>query len=147
MRTHFLTLLAAALVLGGCASSIVVPTTHVAMFSGAGNLVDPTGNVGCQNGKTPPCNGKHYPLRPYKELSLTDAAKYRQALLEDLVANAPRDPQTHKRQVLLYVHGGMNTQRGTVQHAAGLVPYIPAGVTYPIFINWQSSLFTTYADH
>jgi hypothetical protein len=115
------------------------------MFSGAGNLVDPTGNVRCTGQPPELCQGEHYALRPYKELSADAAASYRARLIADVKARAPI--VNGKRQVLLYVHGGLNTQRGSVERAAGLAPYIPPGVTYPIFVNWQSSFFSTYWDY
>jgi len=134
------------LALAGCASTIPdVPTTHIVMFSGSGNLVDPTGNTACASA-APPCNGKHLRLRNYRQLPPDAAARYRAALLADAAANAPL--VDGRRQLLLYVHGGLNTQVGTVEHAAGLYQYMKnKAQVYPIFVNWQSSFPTTYWDH
>lgn len=143
MRIHFLAL-AAALGLTGCAVQLQVPETQIVMFSGAGNLVDPTGNVSCKPAPAP-CHGRHTLFRPYRELQGDAAKEYRARVIADAKARAPI--VDGKRRLLLYVHGGLNTQRGTVSRAAGLAPYIPPGVTHPIFVNWQSSFFSTYWDH
>lgn len=138
------------LLFAGCATNIPdVPTTHIVMFSGSGNLVDPTGNTACTS-RAGLCKGKHSSLKNYVQLSSRDAARYRADLLADAAKNAPI--VDGKRQLLLYVHGGLNTQVGTVKHAAGLYQYIAEekdekAKVYPIFVNWQSSWTTTYWDH
>ena len=73
----------------GCASTIKdVPVTHIVMFSGSGNLDDPTGNTACAPAPAL-CNGKHARLKNYKQLSRDAAAQYRRDLLADAAAHAP----------------------------------------------------------
>ena len=54
---------------------------------------------------------------------------------------------TGKRKVLIYVHGGLNTQVSTIERAKDLYEVIDRAGYYPIFINWQSSLVSSYLDH
>jgi pimeloyl-ACP methyl ester carboxylesterase len=48
------------------------------------------------------------------------------------------------RGIVVYIHGGLNTQRGTLERAKRLSPQIARGGYYPIFLNWQSSLVSGY---
>ena len=113
-----------------------VPVTHIAMFDGAGTLVDPSHNVDPD---------KHWLFRHYPEPK--DPAGARKAILDDMIANAPM--VNGKRQLLLYIHGGMKFQVSSVENAAELYKYMASrkAPVYPIFINWQSSFFSTYWDH
>ncbi len=54
------------------------------------------------------------------------------------------------RRVLIYVHGGLNSTEEGLERTARLAPLILAetgGSTYPIFINWNSQLGSSYWDH
>lgn len=133
------------------------------MVNGRGNPVDPTGNIGCREKprscRDPKVESRHLWLPPveYRQMdrrspaaSLPDSSTgsydaYLQALFEDLVKHAPT--RNGKKQVLIFVHGGLNTQVGTVERARTLMRAIPKDDYYPIFINWQSSLFSSYFDH
>ncbi len=158
--------LGAALLLSvGCATLAHVPTTHIVMVNGRGNPVDPTGNIGCRE-KPESCKdargeSRHLWLMPveYRQMdrrspeslpSRPDASPgsyeaYLKVLLDDLVAHAPT--RNNKKQILIFAHGGLNTQVGTVERALDLMQEIPREDYYPIFINWQSSLFSSYFDH
>ncbi len=59
--------------------------------------------------------------------------------------NAPIDPL--KPRVVIFIHGGLNTQTGSVVRAVELHSEMLADGVYPVFINWQSSLFSSYWDH
>ncbi|MGH7260460.1 MAG: hypothetical protein ACREI9_07230 [Nitrospiraceae bacterium] len=151
------------LAVAGCATLTNVPTTHIVMANGRGNPVDPTGNIGCRD-KPDSCKdakgeSRHLWLMPveYRQMdrrapgtSLPDHSPgsyeaYLKALFEDLVKNAPT--RNNKKQILIFAHGGLNTQVGTVERALDLMQAIPKEAYYPIFINWQSSLFSSYFDH
>ena len=82
-----------------------VPVTHIAMFDGAGTLVDPSHNVEPD---------KHWLFRHYPPPK--DAAKSREDILDDMIKNAP--VVNGKRQLLLYIHGGMKFQVSSVENAA-----------------------------
>jgi hypothetical protein len=149
----------------GCATLPNVPTTHIVMVNGRGNPVDPTGNIGCRE-RPESCQdagerSRHLWIPPieYRQMdrrspesvpSRPDASPgsydaYLKALFEDLVAHAPI--RNNKKQILIFAHGGLNTQVGTVERAHDLMRAIPAKDYYPLFINWQSSLFSSYFDH
>ena len=151
------------LVVAGCATLANVPTTHIVMANGRGNPVDPTGNIGCRD-KPDSCKdakeeSRHLWILPveYRQMDRRSPGAnpsdqspgsyeaYLKGLFEDLARNAP--VKNNKRQVLIFAHGGLNTQVGTVERARDLMQAIPREEYYPIFINWQSSLFSSYFDH
>jgi hypothetical protein len=49
--------------------------------------------------------------------------------------------------LLLFFHGGLNTQASSVNRAARLTRRIKCDGVYPIFVNWNSSLPSTWWDH
>ncbi|MBI5775750.1 MAG: hypothetical protein HY444_00045 [Nitrospirae bacterium] len=161
----FFSLGAALFLSAGCATLTNVPTTHIVMVNGRGNPVDPTGNIGCRD-KPESCKdakekSRHLWIMPieYRQMdrrspeslpSRPDASPgsydaYLKVLFEDLVRNAPT--RNNKKQILIFAHGGLNTQVGTVERAFDLMQAIPKEDYYPVFINWQSSLFSSYFDH
>jgi pimeloyl-ACP methyl ester carboxylesterase len=129
--------------LPGCSSIKQVPTEHIVMIGGRGNPVDPTGNIGCAG--TPPCNGSHFWLTSYPEIPRDRYDNYLSTLFDAMKRDAPL--VNGKKRVLIFIHGGLNTQLGTIERAANLHQPIKDGGYYPIFINWQSSLFSSYFDH
>jgi pimeloyl-ACP methyl ester carboxylesterase len=154
---------AAVFVLTGCVTFPNVPTTHIVMANGRGNPVDPTGNVDCRD-KPDSCQdsrseSRHVWVPPVEYRQMDRGAQgaglpahspgsyevYLKALFEDLVKNAPT--KNNKKQILIFIHGGLNTQVGTVERAVDLLRAIPQAEYYPIVINWQSSLFSSYFDH
>ena len=55
-----------------------------------------------------------------------------------------------KDRVLIFIHGGLNSIDGGLERTAEAIPKIrddSGGATYPIFINWNSSLTSGYCDH
>jgi pimeloyl-ACP methyl ester carboxylesterase len=53
----------------------------------------------------------------------------------------------HPRQVVIYVHGGMNFIAGAAEKSAQMADeLVPQGI-YPICICWNSNLFDTYGAH
>ena len=53
-------------------------------------------------------------------------------------------------EVLIYIHGGLNTQKTAQERVLEkykLIKYAQSENKYPIFINWRSGPFTTYGDH
>ncbi len=49
--------------------------------------------------------------------------------------------------VVLFIHGGLNTQAGSVKRAVERHGALLDDGVYPVFVNWQSSLFSSYWDH
>lgn len=130
--------------LTGCSSIPQVPTEHILMFSGRGNPVDPTGNIGCAD-EPAPCNGSHFWLTSYPEMRRDRYDAYFSNLFAAIKRDAP--VVGGKKRLLIFIHGGLNTQLGTIERAADLQKSIEAAGYFPIFINWQSSLFSSYLDH
>ncbi|MEC4680527.1 MAG: hypothetical protein VST67_07490 [Nitrospirota bacterium] len=133
---------------------------HVVMFDKDGYAVDPTGNQECQprkNNEDPAyCDGKHSVMTNYPRFNRNDFTKH--------VSNIIKSAKMHaidkkKVQVLFFVHGGLNTQVGSLEHIVGEEPdskqkkptlykmIMKETKYYPIFINWQSSLRSSYFDH
>ncbi|MBK6938944.1 MAG: hypothetical protein IPH13_01885 [Planctomycetes bacterium] len=127
-------LLAAALACG-CASKCddadVHFKRHVVMFDGSGQPVDPLDNA---------CDW----LLPYRAMG-DDEFKHHVGDVFDSVAtefttNGPKD-------LFVFIHGGLNTQSGSIERARELRPLMLGDGYYPIFINWQSSLISSYFEH
>lgn len=53
-----------------------------------------------------------------------------------------------KKDILIYVHGGLNTANGSLNKTSELISQITAGSdSYPLFINWRSGLWSSYGEH
>ncbi len=118
--------------LTGCSSIPQVPTEHILMFSGRGNPVDPTGNIGCAD-KPTPCDGSHFWLTDYHEMDRSLYKDYLSKLFDAMRRDAP--VVDGKRRLLIFLHGGLNTQVGTIEQAAVLHNSIKAAGYFPIFVN------------
>ncbi len=132
----------------GCSTLPNLKTEHVVMVNRTGNLIDPRGNIGKPEG------GKHLLFKPYAELANTDDPKldkkavdnYFTKLFTSLEQTRVRNGGTRKR-ILLYVHGGLNTAQASIERVVEYSAKIQEDGTYPIFINWDSSLTSSYRDH
>lgn len=115
---------------------------HVVMVNGTGDLTDPRANIG------DPSSGRHVLFIPYDKLDHQDYYFHR---LFSAVKNAPLSPKPGSRKrILLFTHGGMNTAQASIERVKHLLKYrqeILKDGTYPIFINWDSSLTSSYLDH
>src|SRR5579859_1980496 len=107
---------ACSLVLGasGCTVALKTPvaTDHIVMVDRTGSAVDPTGNKDCR--PSYPCDGKHFILGDYRSLTRDDTLAAQRAMFDDLM-RFPVDPQTGKRKILIFVHGGLNTQLESIE--------------------------------
>lgn len=137
-----------------------IPTKHIVMVNTEGHPIDPTGNTSCEQSEESLCNGRHNTLIEYPELTIDQYLKQVYALEENLVSgqrcgDSPeansylRDRQDKglPPRILIFLHGGLNTQTGSVERTAELCKRISAEGYYPIFVNWQSSLFPSYGNH
>jgi hypothetical protein len=124
------------------AKTLEVPSNNIIMVNAKGRPVDPTGNTGCKQEGVAPCEGSHSTAADYNEL---EPLEY-QAHVDELL-NALDRRKGHSRKILIYIHGGLNTQAGAVERATILNKPITDSGYFPIFINWQSSLVTSYKDH
>ena len=51
------------------------------------------------------------------------------------------------KRILIFIHGGMNSVNNSLAKANELVPRISADKYYPLFINWNSGLWSSYWEH
>src|SRR5262249_36005304 len=91
------------LVFVGCTFPTRIPTEHVVMFDSDGSPVDPTGNIG---------ERRHSNLLPYPKMPEVDYSRYLDVLFEQI---QQRPHAAGTRRVLLFVHGGLNTQVSSLE--------------------------------
>lgn len=127
------------------------PPEHIVMMNGEGRAIDPTGNFICQGSSL--CRGWHVPvwLVDYDELGTPGRESYDDYLTRVFTRLRQHSDQKNagKRKVLIFVHGGLNSQRKSISRAERLSAIIShePDPDYPIFINWDSSFFSGYYDH
>lgn len=63
------------------------------------------------------------------------------------IREMPVNPQTGKRRILVYVHGGLNWHQHALDRVVSQYSPMHEVGTYPIFINWRSFFTTTYSEH
>lgn len=132
----------------GCSTLPGLKTEHVVMVNRTGDLIDPRANIG------KPEEANHLLFKPYKKLANTDDPEldrkavddYFTSLFTSLKQTPVRTGGTRKR-ILLYVHGGLNTAQASVERVVKYTSKIQEDGTYPIFVNWDSSLTSSYRDH
>jgi hypothetical protein len=121
-------LLLAALGLTGC-STVEAPSQHVV-------LVDHEGRslylAGPKARKIESTNDFHQHL-----MAIT------QAIATDTNCIAPDGT----RQILIFVHGGLNTYNQSLARVNEMTPEILAAHYYPLFVNWDSGLKSSYLEH
>jgi pimeloyl-ACP methyl ester carboxylesterase len=147
-KNLFRTLAAAGLALAasGCAAHFKspIPVENIVMVDRAGAPVDPTGNARCSHARGSLCDGDHLKTKAYRRLTGKEYRTYLDNLFAGLDA-FPADPNG-KQKILLYIHGGLNTQFSTIERAYCAQPTVEQGGYFPIYLNWQSNLFTSYVS-
>lgn len=155
-----LRILAAVILVGGMGilalhryvERIYGPPSHIVMSNSEGHAIDPTGNLFCESWSAL-CNGWHVPawFIDYDVLGQDGRESY-DGYLKRLFAKL-REHADRKnrgtRKVLIVVHGGLNSQRDAIRRAERLTEIIKNSPEsyYPIFINWDSSFFSSYYDY
>lgn len=139
-------LIISAILIVGC-QTFSVPTKHVVMFGRNGQAVDPTGNVG---------EGRHSTLLSYRHYETSEYETHIDRVLGGIAqwGTAPQNGRQGKRKIMLFIHGGMNTQVGSLRRMTEefedektRIDLIKKEGFYPIFINWRSSLWSSYFEH
>lgn len=132
---------AGAFLLSGC-HTFTVPMKHVVMFESDGTAVDPTGNAG---------NRKHSGLLSYRTYEDHEFDAHLDRMFAEIKQTPPVD---NTRKILFFIHGGLNTQVGSLERlitpfegSRTRVDLIKEADYYPIFINWKSSLWSSYFEH
>jgi pimeloyl-ACP methyl ester carboxylesterase len=132
--------------LAGC-QSFAVPIQHVVMFDRTGEAVDPTGNAG---------EDRHSTLLSYRRYETHEYDEHINRIITGIKqwGSKPQGNQAGKRKLMFFIHGGMNTQVGSLKRLTDpfeddktRVDLIKEAGYYPIFINWKSSLWSSYFEH
>lgn len=130
-------LLLAALAGVGCVAPPSEASEHLVMFDGDGGPLRPsTSLLGW--------------VLPHRSMSEEEYAAHVAHMMASIEAKAPRaegEDGDEPRRVLLFIHGGLNTLVGATRRADRTRDEILAQGDWPIFINWQSSLLSSYGDH
>ncbi len=113
------------------------PRDQVCVINGKGTLLEPVGN----------CSGDRYSSLKLmdQEIPRDDEGAYATNIANGVVAQLQAG-----REVVIYFHGGLNTQVGTMDRAHKLLSYATNQVDHAphfVFVNWQSSLLSSYWDH
>jgi hypothetical protein len=104
------------------------PRTNILMISKNGEPIDPD------------------TLRPFDKPGRFDRYNnYINGLFADLAKFCAQQPEKPCK-LLFFFHGGLNTAAGSVQRARDLTCTIKQEHIYPIFVNWNSSLPSTWWD-
>jgi hypothetical protein len=116
-------------------ADVPVPTTNIVMIRKDGEAIDPTtGQLFKSPGKDSRYKGKYAGYDSYMDYIFADLKKF--------CANQPPPCK-----LLFYFHGGLNGQEDSVGRAKRLTETIKRQGVYPIFVNWDSSLVSTWWDH
>lgn len=59
---------------------------------------------------------------------------------------SPSDPSGTPKKVMIFIHGGLNTQLDTIKRAEQLYNTIAGAGYYPLFINWRASFTASYLE-
>ena len=133
-RLRAFVLLAAIWLLGACVATIPDDSReHIVMFDRDGWPIDPVAWRKSFFGsglRMEPCRFDEY----VEDNVLAGLERWRD--------------QGQPRRIVLFIHGGLNSKRTSIDRAVKLRPLIEADGSYPIFLNWQSSLQSSYfLDH
>ena len=145
----------------GCVTSLVdrLRPEHIVMVNDLGIPVNPQGNwfESAPDPSEPASDqstshterwdteGWHVPFLPYHSLAQEEYERYLKQLFAELEKHPP-DPAMGKRKVMIFVHGGLNSARDSLERAGKLRTQMQNDGYYPIFVVWDSSLFSTFID-
>jgi hypothetical protein len=92
------------------------------------------------------------PLDPapgFKPLDLSKFDAYLDDMFTDMASYCAEQRAIERGpcKVLIYVHGGLNSHHDSIQRSVTLNGKIRAAGYYPIFVVWDSSLFSSWLDH
>jgi pimeloyl-ACP methyl ester carboxylesterase len=134
-----------------------VPTKHVVMFNGKGKPVRTQGNLGA-NRYSDFLSDRQMTINEDCEAQPvgTCSDEYSDHINEIYEGIEKFEPKQNpnKRKILLYIHGGLNssidslsTITDPIEDGKDRLEHIIAQDYYPIFINWNSSLWSSYFDY
>lgn len=121
-------LLLAVLGLTGC-STVEAPPQHVVLVDHSGRSLYLTGP------------------KARKTESPEDFEQHLKAITRAIAACTNCIAPDGTRQILIFVHGGLNTYNQSRTRVNEMTPEILAAHYYPLFINWDSGLKSSYLEH
>ncbi len=121
-------LLLAALGLTGC-STVEAPPQHVVLVDHEGRSLYLAGP------------------KARKPESTNDFEQHLAAITKAIATDTNCIAPDGTRQILIFVHGGLNTYNQSLARANEITPKISAAHYYPLFINWDSGLISSYWEH
>ena len=82
-------------------------------------------------------------------MDVNENRAYLAPMIAHIKATAPRGKDDPRRQILIFVHGGMNEKVGAVQRSARLTREIfqKDKEFYPVFIDWNSAPVSCWTEH
>jgi hypothetical protein len=69
--------------------------------------------------------------------------------VRELVVDAPArwfKGKTNAKRVVIYAHGGLNSEQGSIERIRVLAPYFDANGIYPLFLTWKTGAIETLTD-
>lgn len=145
------------------------PPQHIVMIDTNGRLVDPTGDSDCASQNNPqwkkllddqlkgagfptpreqwswqPCVGR---FLGFSHITLEEPEKYLDDLIDEIHRHFRNKGRTRK--IVLIVHGGLADNKANLETARNLAAQMinDENAPYPIFINWQSNLYSNLWAH
>ncbi len=85
-----------------------------------------------------------YPVR--SDITLADPADALATLAYDWPLAFKRTRNQKKQKLLIYAHGGLNSEAASIQRIRMLAPYALDAGLYPLFLSWRSGPLETVAD-
>jgi hypothetical protein len=152
MKTFFgAVLVVSAVVVSGCATATVPELApkdgkppeltstrfreHVLMFDSLGRMRQPLAN------ETNPEQ-----LTEFPRMNTAKSDEYIDTIIRAIRARKQQDKNV---KVIFFFHGGLNSRSAALQRAGSHIARIlrDRPDLYPIFVNWQTSLYASYKDH
>jgi pimeloyl-ACP methyl ester carboxylesterase len=119
--------------LAGCSAPAPAPREHVV-------LVDHSGLSLYVNN---PTNGQQFLSREGSNVFKEHLAAITNAIAQDTNCIGPDGV----KRILIFVHGGLNSYSVSLGRVKEDTPKITATNYYPLFINWDSGLISSYLEH
>ena len=138
----------------GCSTEILKKSGmlehHAIIINKGGKPYLPIEPPNCMSNHIDSCDDSRHWSTQEKAAYLTNAYD---EYLDELIISAEEHFEKRgggKRQLLLFIHGGLNQQENSNDRASKLAKQIKEdtqGEYYPIFINWDSALLSSYGEH
>lgn len=123
---------------------------HAIIVNKAGKPYLPLEPSTCTTGESETCDDSRHWSTQEEETYLTHAYdEYLNRLILGAKEHFAKQKITHKK-LLVFIHGGLNQRENSNERAKTLANRIKVetqGEYYPIFVNWNSALFSSYGEH